>query len=377
MGYSLPVSSLAPLSSACARSLAEAFRLLGTPLSLIPHGSGHINDTFALRMDQAGTPVRYLLQRINEAIFTDVPALMDNIHRVTTHLAGPPRSALQLVSTKEGSTWHRDADRCPWRCYLFIEHASTHDLIHTPSQARTAAEAFGLFMRRLADLPGAPLHEVIRGFHDTRARVAQLKAAAESPAVGRLDSCREELIFALSRSDLAEMLPRLQAAGEIPLRVTHNDTKLNNVMLDDASGEAVCIVDLDTIMPGFAPNDFGDMVRTATSSTAEDEADIGKIHARPEIFTALAEGYLAGAGAVLVPAEIAHLEFAGRLMTYEVGIRFLADYLRGDTYFKIKHPGHNLERARNQFALLRSLEAQSETFAAILQSLHHPTVRQV
>ena len=357
------------------RSITRSFALHGDVVAAAPYGSGHINDTYAVTVSQAGAPMRYIFQRINHTIFKDVPALMDNILRVTAHqqdrltAAGgsdASRRALTVILARNGKPFVRDEHGAWWRAYLFIEGAITHDKIESPGQARTAAKAFGEFQRLLADLPGARLHETIPGFHDTPRRFATLGKAIEVDAVKRAGGAAAEIAFALEQKALACRLTDLLAQGLVQERVTHNDTKLNNVMLDNDTGAGVCVIDLDTVMPGLSLYDFGDMVRSATNAAAEDETDLNLVFARPEIFTALAEGFLAGCGSALNTVERAHLAVAGQVMTYEVGIRFLTDYLQGDIYFKIKHPGHNLERARNQFALLRSLQSQQTAFEQII-----------
>jgi aminoglycoside phosphotransferase (APT) family kinase protein len=358
--------------------LVRSFAIYGEVVAAVPHGSGHINDTFAVTVSQAGTAVRYIFQRINHRIFTDVPALMDNILRVTSHqqarLAATgaddaSRRSLTVIPARDGKPYVRDNGGAWWRAYLFIERALTHDKIESAAQARTAAQAFGEFQRLLADLPGGRLSETIPAFHDTPRRYATFEAAAQTDVAGRAAGCADDVAFARSKEPLARTLTDLLAAGLVPERVTHNDTKLNNVMLDDDTGAGVCVIDLDTVMPGLSLYDFGDMVRSATNAAAEDETDLTKVVARPEIFAALAEGFLAGAGAALNDVERAHLVVAGRVITYEIGLRFLTDHLRGDVYFKIKRPGHNLDRARNQFALVRSLEAQSGAFEKIVSEI--------
>lgn len=357
-------------------AVAEAFPLLGRFGGGAPYGSGHINDTFAITFDQAGTPVRYILQRINRRIFTDVPALMENIARVTSHAArhagentggDASRRALTLVPTRTGQAYHRDADDGCWRCYLFIEGARTYDLLEHPWQAREAARTFGEFQKLLIDLPGGRLHETIPFFHHTRRRFENLRRAIQADAHGRVAEARDEIAFASEREPMVDVLIALQAAGKIPERVTHNDTKVNNVMIDDAKQTGLCVIDLDTVMPGLALHDFGDMVRFATNAAAEDERDLSRVHARLPFFEALVEGYLAAARPFLVEMEIAHLAFSGRLITFEIGLRFLTDFLEGDVYFKTRRPAHNLDRARNQFALLRSMEAQREAMEAVVR----------
>ncbi len=372
----MSTATLPPLSEFA--ELTRRFAIHGEAVAAAPHGSGHINDTFAVTVSQAGTPVRYIFQRINHRIFTEVPALMDNILRVTSHQQArltatgaddASRRSLTVIPGRDGLPYVRDDHGAWWRAYLFIERALTHDKIESAAQARTAARAFGEFQRLLADLPGGRLSETIPAFHHTPRRYATFEAAAQADAAGRAVGCADDVAFARSREPLARTLTDLLAAGLVPERVTHNDTKLNNVMLDDATGAGVCVIDLDTVMPGLSLYDFGDMVRSATNAAAEDETDLAKVVARPEIFAALAEGFLAGAGAALNDVERAHLVAAGKVMTYEVGLRFLTDHLQGDVYFKIKRPDHNLERARNQFALLRSLESQSAAFEQIVSAV--------
>jgi Ser/Thr protein kinase RdoA (MazF antagonist) len=327
------------------------------------HGSGHINDTFVVRCERADGPVRYVLQRINEHVFRDVPALMENVSRVCAHLAtqattGATRRGLTLVPPRDGGTFHRDAAGDCWRAYHFIAGASTWDIARSPRDAFEAARAFGEFQVKLVDLSGPRLRETIPHFHDTRRRFEVLRAAGESGLLDRIRAAGAELEFARAREGMVDVLLDLHRAGKIPERTTHNDTKLNNVMLDDKSGEAVCVVDLDTVMPGLALYDFGDLVRSATNSAAEDEVDLARVAMQLPVFRELVRGYAAATAGLLNPTERAHLAFAGRLITFEVGIRFLTDFLQGDVYFKTARPGHNLDRARCQFALLRSMEEQ-------------------
>lgn len=356
-------------------AVARGFPLLGRFRAGVPHGHGHINDTFAVTFDQAGTAVRYVFQRINQRIFKDIPALMENISRVTAHATlksaergdDDARRALTLVPARDGKPYHRDDDGGWWRCYLFVEGAQTHDLIESPRQAREAARAFGEFQQLLVDLPGGRLHETIPDFHHTRGRFEKLQHALAIDAHGRAAQVAAEMAFVRSRESLVDCLLNLQQRGELPERITHNDTKLNNVMIDDATQAGVCVIDLDTVMPGLALYDFGDMVRSATNAAVEDERDLSRVSARLSIFEPLVEGYLAAARPFLNEAEIAHLAVSGRLITLEIGMRFLTDFLEGDVYFKTRRPGHNLDRARNQFALVRSMEAQATEMEAIVR----------
>ena len=357
-------------------AIVRAFPLLGRFQEARPHGSGHINDTYAITMDQAGTPVRYVLQRINHHVFKQVPALMENVERVTSHAtrraaesqqADAARRSLTLVRALDGLPYHRDPQGGWWRCYLFIEHARTYDVVETPRQAAAAARAFGEFQRLLVDLPGERLHETIPNFHHTRRRFDDFRRGLEQDAHNRAAEARAEIAFALEREPLADALLAPQARGELPERVTHNDSKFNNVMLDDMTQAGLCVIDLDTVMPGLALYDFGDLVRSGTNGAAEDERDLSRVQARLAIFEALVEGYLSAARPFVTAAEIAHLTVAGHVITFEIGLRFLTDFLAGDTYFKIKRPRHNLDRAANQFALVRSLEAQRSAMEAIVR----------
>ncbi len=356
-------------------TVIRAFALHGRYESGEPYGSGHINDTFVITLDQAGRPVRYILQRINPRVFKNVPALMDNIARVTAHAGRRTeqmgardlsRRTLTLVPTREGQPHHVDAAGGSWRCYLFIEGARTYDVIEGPRQAAAGARAFGEFQQLLVDLPGPRLHETIPFFHDTRRRFDALQRAIAADVRQRASVARADIAFALEREPMVDVLLGLHRRGELPERITHNDTKLNNVMIDDATGEGLCVIDLDTVMPGLALYDFGDMVRSATNAAAEDETALNRVQARLPIFEALVEGYLGAARSFLTNVEIAHLAFAGRLITFEIGIRFLADYLDGDVYFKTRRPEHNLDRARNQFALVRNMEAQQDAMEKIV-----------
>ncbi len=357
-------------------TVARAFAITGSYLESRPYVAGHINDTFVAAYSQGGTRVRYILQRINERIFRDPPAMMENILRVTgeshrrLRQAGVPdssRRALTVIPSVDGRAFHRDEEGKYWRAYLFIEGTRTFDVIQNERQAREAARGFGEFQRLVSRLPGAPLNETIPNFHHTRSRFERLKEAVGADPLGRLGDVRAEWDFFREREECVDVLLDLQARGEIPLRVTHNDTKLNNVLIDDATGEAICVVDLDTVMPGLALYDFGDMVRAATSPAAEDEQDLSLVRMQMPMFEALVDGYLAPAGAFLNDTEVRHLAFSGKLITMETGMRFLTDFLEGDTYFKIHRPGQNLDRCRTQIALVRSIEEQENAMDEVVR----------
>jgi aminoglycoside phosphotransferase (APT) family kinase protein len=358
------------------RSISNRFAILGDYLDAAPYGTGHINDTYCATYNQGGTLVRYIHQRINHAIFKDPAALMENIGRVTEHLrrklAGQPdasRRALTLIPTRDGRMFFQDEGGNHWRTYLFIEGSRTYDVVESVTQAYQAAKAFGKFQEMLADLPEPPLRMTIPGFHDTPARFAALERAVEADVVGRRRLAMPEIDFVMRRKPMAGVLLDLQRQGEIPERITHNDTKLNNVMLDDATHEGVCVIDLDTVMPGLALYDFGDMVRTTTNAALEDERDLSKVQMLFPMYEGLVRGYLSAAGHFLNKAEKQHLAFSGKLITFEIGIRFLTDFLAGDVYFKVHREGHNLDRCRTQFKLVESIEAQEAAMEEIARQL--------
>ena len=350
--------------------LAAQFQIHGEPVAATPYGSGHINDTYAAVFDQGGAPMRYILQRINHNIFKNPVALMENVQRVTAHLQSKlttdrSRRALTLIPTCAGQPFHRDAGGNYWRAYIFIEKARTYDAVESPQQAFAAAMAFGQFQKLLADLPAPRLHDTIPDFHNTPKRFAALENAIAADIANRAKLAQAEIAFARRHQALTGVL---LAAG-LPERVTHNDTKFNNVMLDDATHEGICVIDLDTVMPGLALYDFGDLVRTTTSPAKEDERDLTKVQMQLPLFAALARGYLATAGAFLTKAEKQHLVTAGKLITFEIGIRFLTDFLEGDVYFKVHRAGHNLDRCRTQFKLVESITQQAKPMNRLVEQL--------
>jgi Ser/Thr protein kinase RdoA (MazF antagonist) len=358
------------------RTISSLFDARADFIHGYPYGSGHINDTYCVWFDQAGQRVRYILQRINHQVFREPERLMENVERVTRHSlavlreAGHPeayRRTLTCVPAVDGRPFARDAEDNVWRCYPFIERARGYDEIETLEQAFQAARAFGAFQRLAADLGGARLHETIPDFHHTPKRLAALEAAIAADVAGRAADCQAEIDFARERAADCSRVTDLLASGAIPERVTHNDTKLNNVLLDDVTAEGVCVIDLDTTMPGSALYDFGDMVRTAAPTTREDHTVLEDVGVRLDRFEALVRGYLSTA-TFLNDAEISHLAFSGKLLTLECGIRFLTDHLAGDTYFKIKRPGHNIDRCRNQFAFVRAIEGKLGEMESIVRA---------
>lgn len=346
------------------RSIVDAFDVAGAVEGIAPHGAGHIHESFGVL---AGGR-RYLLQKLNGRIFRDIPALMENVVRVTDHLA-PREIAPRLLRTRAGQSAHRDAAGTWWRMFEFVEHTCAVEIVETPDQAEAAARAFGRFQRELLDLPGPRLREILPDFHHTPKRWKRLEAAVARDPADRAASCRAELDFLRAVQPDFAVLEDLRSSGTIPERVTHNDTKINNVLLDIRTGEARCVVDLDTVMPGLSLHDFGDLVRSACNPAAEDEPDVTKVSFSRPVFTALTRGYLAETRAFLTRTERGLLAFAGRLITLECGIRFLTDHLEGDVYFKIHRPHHNLDRARTQFKLAQDMIDLHSELETIVQRM--------
>ncbi len=353
-------------------AVTRVFEVQGRFRSANPYGSGHIHDTYCVTLDDGDREERIILQRINTEIFANPIAVMENIGRVTEHLRAQvangvdaDRRVLRLVPARSGAMWHVDAEGRYWRAYWFIDGAHSFDAVNSTRQAFEAARAFGEFQRRLADLPGPRLHESIAGFHDTVQRFAAFEQRVAADAAGRRETARDEIAFAMARKTLATAL--LDAG--LPERVTHNDTKLNNVLLDNETGEGICVIDLDTVMPGLAAYDFGDMVRTMTCPAEEDERDLSRVAMDFELFDAVLRGYLDGAGSFLTALERTSLIDGARVIIFEQGIRFLADHLAGDTYYKVSRPGQNLDRCRTQFKLLQSIEQQEGGMTQLLHAL--------
>lgn len=333
--------------------------------SIAPYGKGHINDTFIVETCENNTTRTYVLQRINTDVFTAPDIMMDNIVRVTTHIRKKITQdvdahfiPLEPLPVQNDGWIHTDTSGNVWRMYHFVENTYSIDVAKTPHHAYEAARIFGLFQSFLIDLPAPRLHDTIPEFHNTEARVQQLLSAIDSASAKRKDTAHAEIDWAIKRKDMSAVLPALLAQRDIPERITHNDTKLNNVLFDKEKDTAISVVDLDTVMPGLALYDFGDSVRTTTCAAPEDETNLSRVHMDMSLFQALVKGYLSSAHHFLTEAEIAHLAFSGKLIAYEIGIRFLADYLNNDVYFKTQRPEHNLDRARVQFALVNSIEKQ-------------------
>jgi hypothetical protein len=356
--------------------MAPFFDVPGEYLDGARYGNGHINDTFACRWRQGGGIRRYIMQRMNRHVFADPPGLMENVARVTRHLrrkladirgADPDRECLTLVPTRNGDLFHRDDQGDYWRTYLFIENTETFDVCVSIAQARAAAGAFGRFQRLLSDLPGGPLKETIPFFHHSPKRLEALERAVSEDRAGRAAGVAREIGFARERRGFSAVVTRCLETGCLSERVTHNDTKLNNVLLDGKTGRAVCVIDLDTVMTGSLLYDFGDMVRSCARQSREDEPDPGKVTVNLEIFEALVTGYLDAMGDGLSIAETELLAASGRLMAFTLGVRFLTDYLDGDLYFRQKRPGQNLDRVRVHFRLVSEMERLAPRMEAIVR----------
>lgn len=353
----------------------DAFCFEGTCLSHKPYGSGHINDTFLLDFSNSVAPKRYILQRMNRDIFKSPVELMENIVNVTSYLRNiiiknggdPDRETLNVILTKDGGHFFVDNHGEYWRAYMFIEDAVSYDAVERPEDFYESAVAFGHFQRLLADFPAHTLHETIAGFHDTKARFEVFKQAVKEDKFNRAASVKKEINFVFEHEDVACILGNMLADKELPLRVTHNDTKLNNIMIDKKSGKGICVIDLDTVMPGLAVNDFGDSIRFGASTAAEDERDLDKVACDMGLFELYAKGFIEGCGNSLTPTEIDMMPTGAKVMTFECGMRFLTDYLQGDTYFKIHREGHNLDRCRTQFKLVRDMEEKWDAMKAIVK----------
>ena len=347
--------------------IIRLFAIEGSPVSCEPHGSGHINRTYRVTTDAGRT---YTLQRINHHVFRDVEGLMGNVSGVTDWLRAKdptPGHSLRLVPTLDGRLYTGDEAQGYWRMYDFIQNSLCLDAPECLEDFRQSAIGFGHFQSQLADYPAQTLAETIPHFHDTPDRFRQLHEAIDRDAAGRAAGVPEEIAFALKREGDADRNTRLLAAGMLPLRVTHNDTKLNNVLLDSVTRTPLCVIDLDTVMPGLVCNDFGDSIRFGASTAAEDEQDTSLVSLSMERYVAYTDGFLEACGGALTAEELRSLPWGARLMTLEVGIRFLADYLNGDVYFHTAYPEHNLVRARTQFALLADMERKWNDMTAIIE----------
>lgn len=358
------------------QEVIDNFKYKGTLTDKRPYGSGHINDTYLLTFEnEDGGETQIILQRMNKTVFPKPVELMENIMNVTSYLrerivergGDPLRETLNVILGADGRAYYVDSEGEYWRSYIFITDAVSYDQVEKPEHFYQSAVAFGNFQQLLAEFPADTLHETIEGFHDTKARFAVFKKAVEEDKMGRAASVQKEIAFVLAREDVADYFGDLQAKGELPLRVTHNDTKLNNIMIDNESGKGICVIDLDTVMPGLVMNDFGDSIRFGASTAAEDEQDLNKVSLNIELFELYAKGFIEGCGGRLTEKEIELMPMGAKVMTFECGMRFLTDYLQGDTYFKIHREHHNLDRCRTQFKLVEDMENKWYTMQKIIK----------
>ena len=346
--------------------ILSCFPLDGSTVSCERYGCGHINETYLVVTENSH---RYILQKINNHIFRDVPALMENISAVTGYLRRQirdPRRVLTLVPTLEGAAYLHHTDGSYWRIYEFVESSICLQSPQSPEDFYQSAVAFGQFQQQLADFPAATLHEVIPNFHNTTDRYRIFHEVLSANVMGRAQNVRAEIEFALAREEEAGTLVRLLAEGALPLRVTHNDTKLNNVMLDEAARTPLCVIDLDTVMPGLSAYDFGDSIRFGAATAAEDETDLRKMEMDLGLFETYTRGFLTACPG-LTALETQMLPMGAKLMTLECGVRFLTDYLDGDHYFATHREGHNLDRCRTQIALVESIEAQMDAMKKVVE----------
>lgn len=352
------------------------FQTDGKAVEKTPYGNGHINDTFLVVCETGeGKKRRYILQKMNHSIFKAPEQLMENVVKVTEYLrkvivsqgGDPERETLNVVKTINGSSYFVDKKGDYWRMFLFVEGTVCLEMVESKKDFYDSGVAFGNFQKMLADYPAETLHETILNFHNTPSRFQDFQRAVREDKMGRAVLAKEEISFALERESDTRVLTDLLHAGELPLRVTHNDTKLNNILFDADTKKAICIIDLDTVMPGLSHYDFGDSIRFGASTGAEDEKDLSKVELDLTLFEAFTKGYLEGCGGSLTEKEIEMLPMGAKLMTYECGIRFLADFLEGDVYFKIHRDGHNLDRARTQFKLVKDMEDKWADMTAIVE----------
>lgn len=359
-----------------AEEVASVFDFEGVISGIKTFGCGHINDTYCVTCTRRNKPpVRYILQRINHHVFKNIKGLMENVFSVTEYLRNaviaeggdPQHDCLLIIPTKDGKMDYYDAEGYCWRAFNFIENAICFESVGKAEHFYYSGRAFGKFQRLLAEYPSETLHVTIPDFHNTPVRYKTFEKAVEENRSGRAGEVSEEIAFIRARREqMSALVDRLES-NELPLRVTHNDTKLNNVLLDDVTGAPVCVIDLDTVMPGLSLYDFGDSIRFGANRAAEDEQDLSRVYCDLDLFEHYTQGYLEECGSMLTPGEIKMLAFSARLMTLECGMRFLTDHIDGDRYFKISRPGHNLDRCRTQFKLVADMESKSDEMERIVR----------
>jgi len=358
------------------KKLFECFIADGTYLAGEPFGSGHIHETFHIKTSEQDKD-DYILQKLNNKVFRNIPELQDNIERVTVHLLGKisvipgsdiKRQCLQLIPSRDGNSWITDSYGNYWRMFIFIRDHRSYDIVDSPEKAFEGGKAIGRFQALLSDLPGKPLFETIPDFHNLKKRLENFGNSIKNDAAGRVGNTAEEIDFLLERSDSMQVIHKMGQEGKIPVRITHNDTKFNNILFDE-NDRSLCIIDLDTVMPGYFHSDFGDAIRTGANTASEDEADLSEVNMDISLFEGYARGYLSETKDTLNSIEKEHLALTPIVMTYEQAVRFLTDYIDGDTYYKIHHEHHNLQRTRTQIRLLESMEGQYGEMKKIIGGL--------
>ena len=358
------------------KDIFELFVADGTFLNGEPYGSGHIHDTFRIETVERDKD-DYILQRLNNKIFKNIPELQQNIERVTVHLRNKlrtipgsdiKRECLSLIPSHDGKSWIIDGEGNYWRMYIFISNHHSYNVVDSPDKAFEGGKAIGRFQAMLSDMPGGPLFETIPWFHNIEKRLQTFNIKISENPAGRVKSVAEEIDQIHKRAEEMKIILKLGNEGKIPLRITHNDTKFNNILLDE-NDKALCVIDLDTVMPGYVHYDFGDSIRTAANTASEDENDLSRIRMDINLFKAYSEGYLSETVETLNDVEKEFLAFAPRLITYTIALRFLTDFIDGDHYFKIHHEFHNLQRTRAQLQLVKSMEGQYEDMKRIISKL--------
>ena len=361
-----------------AENIIRQFAIYGEYESVNPFGGGHINSTYVSVWNQAGAKLRYIHQRINQRVFSRPGEVMENIERVTRHIRENARKrnlddisrrTLTLVPAGDGKSWLRDAEGNWWRTYFFIEGSHALDLVSSSKEAFFLGGSIAGFQLQLADFEGNRLHETIPGFHNMKTRYRRFHEAVANDSFRRVEKAEAEISFMIDNEARGSALIDAIERGALPERICHNDAKINNILIDDKNSEALCVIDLDTVMPGTALFDLGDLIRTVTNRAQEDEQDLSKVDFNVEYLNALLSGYVSVARDFLVPAEVSLFCESGRNLTQIMGLRFLTDYLEGDHYYRISRPGHNLDRCRNQIALIKSMDKKWESARQIVNSL--------
>ncbi len=356
------------------QSIFSHFGIRGEVMKVTPVCEGLINVTRLVEFDENR---KYMLQRINTYVFKNPDELMENIVGVTEFIKNEikktggdiDREVLSFVKCDNGKYFYTDSDGSCWRVYKYIDNSLTYNRSDSAAKFESAGRAFGRFMKLLADYPAQTLHETIENFHNTAVRYAAFVSAVNEDVCGRKAKVESEIKFVTDREEDAGKLVRLLSEGKLPMRVTHNDTKLNNVLFDIDTDESICVIDIDTVMPGLSLYDFGDSIRSGANTAAEDEKDLDKVELDLALFKGYAKGYLSQTKDFLTDTEKENLVFSSKLMTFECGMRFLTDYLNGDRYFRIDYPEHNLVRARNQFKLVSDIEKKSCEMEKIINNL--------